>query len=265
MMIKFKRWTKNLPWLKRPSVCFVSLHKAGTTLITDHVLPHARDLKHVDYAREIWMNPRREEISQFNRRGYLYGVIRVPETIGSKSRRERLLDWPFFEAAVFEWMPMVMMLRDPRDLLVSHFYSVAYSHALNPDQKNRTQALKKREQAKEIGLDAWVVARVGKIHSKFEFMDEMRHRASDCCLLTYEDMILDFESFWDRLNQVVRIDSGIKNEIYKKSRPRDSEQINQHKRSGKIGGFREKLKPETVQMLNQELGEVMLKFGYKPE
>lgn len=58
----------------------------------------------------------------------------------------------------------VFMFRDPRDALVSQYFSDAFSHSL-PEEggEGRQQFLEKREEAKAADIDEWVMDKVGPL------------------------------------------------------------------------------------------------------
>jgi len=81
-------------------------------------------------------------------------------------------------------------------------------------------------------------------------------------VLRYEDMINDFDVFISGLTDVLDLSEKTQQQIFLKSRPRTSEDIHAHKRSGKTGGYKEKITPETIEILNEKFSDVIEQYGY---
>ena len=95
----------------------------------------------------------------------------------------------------------------------------------------------------------------------FEMMDACR----DYLLLKYEDMIENFDGFFSDLNHFIPLQPHVKDDMFKRSRPEKTEDITKHKRSGKVGGYREKLQPETITELNDQLSDILRRLDYPLE
>lgn len=76
-------------------------------------------------------------------------------------------------------------------------------------------------------------------------------------------MINNYDYFLSQLRNFITIDDNVAQEIYNRTRPRHKEDISQHKRSGKTGSFRDKLKEETIDELNKKLEKTLNIFQYE--
>ena len=90
-----------------------------------------------------------------------------------------------------------------------------------------------------------------------------RHQGCErSVIIKYEDMIHDFALFTGQLGRHIVLDKHVIQEIYLRSRPKQEEDKQSHRRSGKTEGFRSKLKQETIESLNHRLEQALAKFGY---
>jgi len=81
-------------------------------------------------------------------------------------------------------------------------------------------------------------------------------------LLKYEDMVNDFESFMNLIQNVLPVNKNTVNKMYNLSRPNKKESIGKHKRSGMVGEYKSKLEAETIEELNHKLSKILLDFNY---
>lgn len=161
----------------------------------------------------------------------------------------------------------IFMFRDPRDALVSEYFSDAYSHAL-PKQdaagEGREAFLKKREEAQNADIDQWVLDKVGGIRKTLTAyagaLDDPK-----CLVLRYEDYIFQkrrmivkiLDHFgWSvevpRLNKLLEEIDVVP----------DSEDKSRFVRKVVPGDHIAKLKPDTVRRLNRKLEDVMRLYDY---
>jgi len=71
-----------------------------------------------------------------------------------------------------------------------------------------------------------------------------------------------YDIFYDKLTGFLPLKEEVKEKLYTLTRPQEEEDITKHKRSGKVGGYNEKLKPETIREINNQLKDVLLRFDY---
>jgi len=166
-----------------------------------------------------------------------------------------------------EKFKVVLVVRDPRDILVSDYYSIAYSHAI-PDGEKKALYLSRRDAALASSLDEYVLSHAVKLKSIFDKYD--RHLFALCAgvhVARYEDMV---ENFNDWLNDLLsscglNISDAMRNELiacHEARRP-TSENIHKHLRKGMPGEHREKLEPKTTEKLNQIFEKTLIRFRYQ--
>jgi Sulfotransferase domain len=163
---------------------------------------------------------------------------------------------------------VVLMVRDPRDVLVSSYYSVAYSHPEPlPGSGKRDDFLAARETARRSGVDDYALAEgdgVARILERYKTLLLDAH--SSAYVTRYEEMTVDFDGWLDGLLRACGLTIGddlrraIRDE-HARLTPRD-EDARRHIRKGRAGDFREKLKPQSIDALNARLGPMLEAFGY---
>jgi hypothetical protein len=254
----FKNWFGRTQSAPQESIYFYSLHKAGTSIIT-HALRQVTNLKHVDYETTIFNNKLHEK-PVFYDHGHLYGVFRITqpnEAVMYTTLTQYIATEEFVRNKT-----LVLMVRDPRDILISLYYSVRDSHAISANPQLKERALRQRNLLQSMSLEEFVLEKAPRIPIRFETL----HRLSQSCrqkvILKYEDLINNFEGFMTGFEQYIKIPQERKEELYRASRPRLEEDPAAHKRSGKIAQYKEKLTPATQQKLTEICRPALELFGY---
>src|SRR5204862_206540 len=142
---------------------------------------------------------------------------------------------------------------DPRDVLISLYYSFGFTHVIsaNPESANHLQKLRAQIQAES--LDDFVIRMAPDVLRRFERLYSVSKTCKRGTVLKYEDLIDHFDTFMTAFSAYISIPDKRKKDVFMISRPRRREDPSAHKRSGKIGQYRQKLKPETVRALNHIL------------
>lgn len=162
----------------------------------------------------------------------------------------------------------VMVVRDPRDMLVSRYFSTRFSHGFEARGTPQFAQLMRQLIADgEMNLDryclfySWIVNADFFLHHNI-IVDPLT------LVLKYEDFVYDKGHVvneicnWfnldipaQRLSEIVAHYAGIP----------VAEQPDQHIRQAHPGDHRRKLKPETIAALNGVVAEFMATFGYQAE
>lgn len=161
----------------------------------------------------------------------------------------------------------IFMFRDPRDALVSEYFSDAYSHAIPKKDvagEGRDIFLKKREEAQNADIDQWVLDKVGGIRrtltSYAAALDD-----PNCLVLRYEDYIFQkrrmIAKILDHFGWSVEV-SRLNKLLEEIDVVPDTEDKSRFVRKVVPGDHIAKLKPETVRRLNKKLEEVMRLYDY---
>jgi len=149
-------------------------------------------------------------------------------------------------------------LRDPRDVLVSMYYSWSYSH---PGVSGAV-----RERYREMGVDQCALFESPQLMEKYSYYMREILPLPRTTLLRYEDFVLDRERWLHQLLGALGL--GGKHGSYKPL-ARDNPAANlkgedktRHLRKALPGDFREKLAPATIDQLNEQWGDILGALDY---
>lgn len=215
----------------------------------------------MDYMDRFY-NGKPVECVTFEEKGFIYGPIRLstgpPSAIYSKfvepaSRIDFIRD----KIAIF-------LIRDPRDILVSSYYSFGYTHEFSTVKEIEEQQRQIREFIQHTTIDDFAL-RIGHPWlSHFRAVDGLAQACRRGIVLKYEDMIYNWEKFSSGLTKYLDIGQATLRRTYKLSRPLENESDTGHRRSGKPGAYHRKLLPSTVEALNIVFAPILARFQYEP-
>lgn len=243
------------------SVYFYTFHKCASSLFSTYLLKRVSGLRHCDHAAEMFRRGGLKRPVTFAGQGYVYGPLRLSSSKDSDGYR--LVIALVSERDFVRNKPCVFMVRDPRDILVSSYYSFAYTHPLSPVAEIREQQLRERGEVQSMTLDDYALSQAEERRRNFACLDDLYTACSRGVLLRYEDMVEDFDRFAEGLCTHLDIRPRVLRNLERRSRPRRQADNSQHRRSGRPGQFREVLRPETISRLNEQLGETLKVFGYE--
>lgn len=204
---------------------------------------------------EGWMND--PAMLPILRRGHVYGGFRTAPLIFRKS-------------PIYTESPKLLLVRDPRDALVSLYFSNAFSHSLPAADGSsagaREHMLKQREEALQTDLPAYVLAQAAGLNRTFV---TLAPEAADprTRIFRYEDVIFSKRQWmldaarhfgWPEENDGV-IDKILE---WADARPA-TENPTEFVRKVTPGDHREKLDAATIAKLNTILAPAMKLFGYQ--
>ena len=245
---------ENVSLSNKQSVVFFSVHKAATMyinkILTD--LSQAHGMIPIDYSGwfstdsgDLYANYEDPKFMKtvFRDKGYYYGAFREYRKVPDLAR-----------------FKTVIVLRDPRDVLVSHYYSVAFSHAVINERVH-----KERQKALKQTIDEYVLELAPKMLRRYKDHLEFVIGKPNVLFLTYEQMTSDFSNWFDQIVEHTGLNE--KRELIQKIKEdskftRGTGEKKDHLRSAKPGDHSTKLLPETISKLNEMFGEVMLQMGY---
>lgn len=244
------------------SVYFYTFHKCASTLFSEYVLKNIQGLHHIDYASQIYLNGRnnRQKLT-FRKRGFIYGPIRI--SAGETGPVGKMLVQPTIDHDFIRDKKALFLVRDPRDILVSSYYSFGFTHGLSKVDELREAQEVTRKMIREQTLDEYVLQAAESQNHFFITLYNLSNACQRSVILRYEDMIDDFDTFAEQLLKYVFLRDSVIQAIYKKSRPNKIEDTTSHRRSGQVQGFRHKLKEGTIEALNEKLAATLTLFGYK--
>jgi hypothetical protein len=240
----------------QPSVLLFSTHKCASTFLNSLLKDlSSRDNRvHVDL--ETYLAARPEEWERYRtdkafssellkRKGYYFGVFRnafsyLPEGTGQK---------------------IILVLRDPRDVLTSQYYSIAYSHPVLTKK-----FLNKRMRALSIGIDQHALEMTERFVKTYsEYVPDYLKR-KDVLFLRYEELIGNFPEVLSTLLDFIEHPAKEETlEYWKRNDPfrKQEENIHRHKRKMQPGDHLEKLQKSTVEELTHRFSGILEALGYK--
>ncbi len=250
---------------RQESVVFISLHKCATSYFSKNVLRQLKGRNLIDFQQRHYLDlmNRGPENVKLRKYGHVYGVLRVlDDNHPSLALTERLLS-----PRNLRGKKMVVLVRDPRDILVSMYFSFGFSHAASPNPGIRRYQEERRARIQAMTIDEYALHTAASLREKFGLLARLIESpvVKDCLLLKYEDLIFRFEDFYKDFSGFVELEDEVKNELYRRTRPPKDEDSTRHRRKGTPGDHKEKLQPETVQKLDGILEPALKYFGYPLE
>jgi hypothetical protein len=177
-------------------------------------------------------------------------------------------------SAVHESARAFTMIRDPRDCLVSMYFSFLGSHpapaSFTPAQKKAWNAQKQKAR-EETPIDSYVLQKAPGYKSNLLAIIAFSGQTNTPRIIRYEDFILDKLGLCQEITRFLcdsaldPIDvSSLNLEDIAKERDLipENERPNQHVRKAIPGDHIDKLNPETINQLNTIFAEVLLQYKY---
>ncbi len=177
---------------------------------------------------------------------------------------------PFFlrDSDTFTRSPKLLLVRDPRDILVSMYFSWAYSHRLPKNPRDRKHWLEQQEQIRLQSIDEFALRQAEPVKAQLTDYLWMLEHTENHRILRYEDIIFAKDLLLDALSERldIRLSHSQRRKLLAKHdiRPR-REDIHEHIRKVVPGDHREKLTAETIVRLNAIFAPVHQAFGYAYE
>jgi hypothetical protein len=163
----------------------------------------------------------------------------------------------------------ILLVRDPRDALVSEYYSVAYSHAVPAASHGdgaRTELLAARAAALASAIEDFVLSRAAAINRTFVGYAEAS-RDPLTLVFRYEDVILDKRPWVAAMAAHFGWNGGSADFVEKMMGWADKVPTKENPRAfvRKVvpGDHQEKLRKGVIRRLNRKLAPAMELFGYR--
>jgi hypothetical protein len=181
----------------------------------------------------------------------------------------RMMPTAFASHPIFRDGPKILMVRDPRDALVSHYFSMAFSHPV-PVRKDSasevTDAMERqRAQALQSGIEQMVLKSAPDMLKAFLGYAEVA-RASETITIKYEDYIFrkaDLINVIANHFGMVVSQSQVDQIVGTFDTRPDVEDPKAFVRRVTPGDHRVKLSTEIIAKLNQVLQPAMATFDYR--
>jgi len=189
----------------------------------------------------------------FNPSGYLYSVFGgmiegIPE---------------------LEKYRVILMIRDPRDVLVSEYYSYAFSHSEPSKLGDKyVDFMKMRQKARNVTIDEYVVSECDRVCANYErYVSLLLDRYDHVLVTKYEEMTSDFEAWLKKILEKCefKVSDQLLETILTEAghlKP-TQEDVHQHIRKGMPGDYKEKLDRKTIDCIDTKFSSVLKRFDYK--
>jgi len=189
----------------------------------------------------------------------------------------------FIPSEALSQMRIILHLRDPRDVVVSMFYSYCYMHAGEIERHTGY-----RKAVAEGGIDRFVLdmvsrrfydyrgdygigsrykKNVGTVLDRYQrYLDEVVDRPNTI-LVSYEEMVLAFPSWLKKILSAFDLPNeeetaAIVTARHANSVAAEKEDVWAHKRKVTPGDHREKLNAKTIRQLDETFGPILQRLGY---
>jgi hypothetical protein len=173
--------------------------------------------------------------------------------------------FPPYLRAFFEAQPRlaILLIRDPRDILTSLFFSVAYSHSISPGEAGSEQ-LAARDRALALGIDAYALENIDFVRNEFISYEGILP-SPRTKLYRYEDVVFSkipwLQGALEFLGESLPT-ATLENIVEQVDRRPARERPNKHVRRVTPGDHREKLQPATIARLNDAFSDILERFNY---
>jgi hypothetical protein len=238
----------------KKSVLFFTVHKSASTFFNWYLKDLAKETGHiyVDVNGYFGTHGPKGLIEQqqpefihkvFRKTGFIYGPLRN-----------------YIPVTNMEDYPVVLVLRDPRDVLTSQYFSIKNSHPLVTKE-----LIKRRKTAQNASVDEHALSQADRFVKTYsEYLDNI-YGKKNVLFIKYEELISDFKNCLIKINshcslglteeKITKLD---KSESFKKKK----EDQNVHIRKISSGDHKEKLKPETIEVLNKKFEKILKRLEY---
>ncbi len=162
----------------------------------------------------------------------------------------------------------IVQIRDPRDILVSEYYSNAWIH---PDTAWSERRKELRKVIQTMSIDDYVLEGAEKLGTFGNFplitryqpiLDLSLPHNHKLIIVRYEDMMRDFKHWLIKVMQPFEFQDILATEYYEKYKYefQPKEESFHHKRKMTPGDYKEKLKTETIEKLNIIFDDILTHF-----
>ncbi len=252
-----------------PSVMFWTTHKCASTFISKFlkIISEETNFNYFDYAGQIWELGNEIKVNNpfsietdcdflYRKHGEIYGPMRTP-----------------FEFYLRKDLNNIFFLRDPRDLIISKYYSIAYSHPIPSNDKVKEEFLKKREHAKSININDFFIEQIDNwILPHYMKYKDMRENSKYSSFHKYEDLKDKPKKIFLEItnNMNVKISEKSLDKLilefekpFKQKQEKKQDRKYLHERSGKSRQFEYELNKKVLDVGNKKLKNVLEFWNFK--
>jgi hypothetical protein len=246
---------------KKIGILVYGLHRTGTMFLYQ-LWRELCKAKGIRYFSKNNVPPDDEELSSEVSENFCIGPIRDKDMIK--------IDFPKIDKIY-----CIIQLRDPRDILVSEYFSFGWSHPIENAEKrdgdfehaNPADMPFYRDSIKKMSIEEYALKRAGNLKERYNKLLSLAKRKDiECIFVRYEEMVTSFETWlvkillpFDDTNTLLRK----MHKKYEKEFSIEKEDIMNHKRKIIPQDYKEKLNTSTVYELNKIFQEILTELNYK--
>ena len=171
----------------------------------------------------------------------------------------------FYGDQVFEQAPKLLLVRDPRDVLVSEYFSNAYSHSLPSSEAETSVLSRERKEALQSSLEDYVLSRVQPLNQTVDGYRRLLG-SKNLMVLRYESVIFDKPAWISTIASHFGMEapqSLIDGVMSWADVVPETEDPKSFIRKVTPGDHIEKLAPAVIRELNTRLNDIWRRFGYE--
>jgi Sulfotransferase domain len=241
----------------------MGVRKSGSTMFFKiaHFLARRSGYHYVDVSATLF--PKNISVGQWVRDPSISNIIRG----GNVYAGFRVFPSGAMENPIYQEAKKVLLIRDPRDALVSEYFSNAYSHSLPAATGNsgpRESLLQQRQIALATPIDEYVSTRMPVMRRTLQEYEPVL-KDPKALILKYEDIVFRKA---DMINRILAhfnwqcSPQEIESIVGKVDIKPDKEDPKQFIRRVTPGDHRDKLQPSTISRINHELAGILTAMGY---
>lgn len=157
----------------------------------------------------------------------------------------------------------ILLIRDPRDMVVSFYFSCAQSHVVPEAGPMRDQLISQRKQAEQARIDEFCLANIADFIGEFKGYEHLLD--SNLRIYRYEDVIFNKRSWLQDMLSYLQI--AVAADLIHSVADENNiiplnERPDQHIRQVYPGNFRKHLQPGTILELNAMLEPILRRYDY---
>ncbi len=243
-----------------------SLNKAGSTLLTRMLDDYFSAISHprVDVPGLLFRNglPSNIGADQYQKtlftEGYAYIGWRNPAALRAK-------EFPF------EQVKNILLVRDPRDRLVSSYFSIAHSHSIPKSGGLRDTMVTDRQKAKQLGnVNEWIRSEPKEFNNFLAGLNGFHKNLppSSTRIYRYEDIIFRKKDFLSDLVEYsgAEYDATLIQQVADRHDIRPSkERPSQHVRQVKYGNYKEHFDANSLALTAEKYATCLDVYDYNNE
>jgi len=240
------------------SVLALSMHKAGSS-IADNIFTEVCAARGYDIDRialQVPSQPMPEPdffhsyVPKMREAGVYYGMARDPAS---------------HDLSILPKLKLIVQVRDPRDCIVSAYFSYRQSHEVPSDPAKRAEHAARQAELQTVDITRFCLDWPLIYRDRMQIMADILTAHDDILLLHYEEMVRAPQVWLHRC--LTFLDQPMTPELESALAPYmdfdvAEENVRRHKRQVTPGDHRRKLDGATIAQMSRVLDPVLTQFGY---